>query len=159
MTVLRFMLVAAAFVLASCGKGEEAQSVAAPVLLDVAGKPVPVESFGKQDGECFAGIVRAADAKKFSKDDFSKWKDKLGGKDKDWLNNFSVYHSYVTRILTTNMGKTTKELSDAKLLDQRQVDVIDGYLAVAQESDVAKADSMAAGACTAIGFSKGINFN
>ena len=145
--------------LAACGKSEEKKIDAAPQPAGDPAVQAQTRIYGKADAECFAGIVRASDKKHFTRDDFVKWKDKLGDKDKDWLSGFSVFYSTVTRVVTSHMGRTSKELYESNLITLQQLDVIEGYVNIYQESDAAKADSLAAAACAKVGFTKGLNLD
>lgn len=152
---LRFMTVAVvAVALTACGKNEETRTAAA-----AASAGTQKDVYGKEDAECFAGIIRAADAKHFTPVDLGNWKNKLNSKDKDWLSGFYVAYSKATGVVETHLGRTPEELYKADLITLQQLDMVKGYVDVFQMKDAAKADSLSASACASIGFSKGTDLN
>lgn len=143
------LLFSSLLMLAACGKNDEGTPASAPAA---AGEKV----YHKEDAQCFAGVIRTADEKKMSPAEFGKWESKLNDKDKIWIANYSGYHANLSKILTSHLGKTNKELIEARVITAEQGAIIDGYILVAQESDPAKAKAVAAEACSRIGFSKGL---
>lgn len=116
-------------------------------------------NYGRQDAECFAGIIREADARHMSQADFRKWEDKLGDKDKIWIVNFTGYQAYLTKQVVSHLGKTTDELVEAKVLTKQEKTVVDAYVKLAQDGDAERARNIAARACSSISFSKGLDLN
>jgi hypothetical protein len=151
-------IIAAVFIglaLTACGKGEEKkmdaaqQSAAAPIA------QASSKVYGKNDGECFANIVKEFDAKKLNPAEMHIWRDKLSSKDKDWLTGVSDVFSNTQKIVKANLGRSSSQLYDAKLITTEQWNVMEGYLSVFRESDPLKASAVSADACVEVGFTKG----
>lgn len=156
----RFMAVAlVAFALTACAKNEEKKADAASPSSSTSTAPAAARVFGKEDGECFGGIVREVNAKHLASADFYKWKEKLGSKDKDWLVGLSDVYSKGTKVASAHLGKPVEQLYDSKLLTLEQLNVIEGYLKVYQETDALRAGATSAGACVNVGFTKGANLD
>lgn len=146
---LRFAAIAV-LVLAGCGKNEGR-------LVDSA--PPSAQSYVTEDGECFAGIVMAVEAKNMDPTGYAAWREKLNSKDKQWLTGFSGAYSTATRIANSHLGQTTKQLYERKVITGDQFNILDGYLKIYQETDPLKAKALSAGACAKVGFSKGTDLN
>lgn len=146
---LRFVtIVLMSIAMTACGKGGEKNSQSSTGV------------YGKEDAECFAGIVRAVEAKHMTPADFRNWKDKrVEGKDKDWLSSFSVSYAGAANVVATNLGKTPEELYKSKLITTQQMEIIEGYMSVYQEQDASKANAVSTSACAHIGFTKGLDLN
>ena len=140
----------------ACGKGEEKKTDGAPQTPIAQAQ---TRAYGKEDGECYAGIVRAFDAKHLTQTDFHNWKEKLSRKDKEWLIGFIYFLSNTTRVVNTHMGKPLKQLYESNLITINQLNVTEGYLNVFGERDPLKASSVSADACVRVGFSKGADTN
>ena len=145
------------FALTACAKSEEKKADAAPQSSNAS--TVPARVFGKEDGECFGGIVRAVNAKHLAPADFYQWKEKLNSKDKDWIVGLSDVYSKGTKVASAHLGKPVEQLYDSKLITLEQLNVIKGYLNVYQENDAVKAEASSAGACAKVGFTKGANLD
>lgn len=146
---LRFVtIVFIATTMTACGKGGEKNS------------HPPTGVYGKEDAECFAGIVRAVDEKHMTPASFKNWEDKLvDAKDKVWLSGFSAAYSGVAKVVAANLGKTPAELYESKLITIQQMEIIEGYTGVYQEQDASKANAVSTNACAHIGFTKGLDLN
>ena len=151
---LRFATAALlAIVVTACEKHESDKAAALQPT------EIPTKMYGKEDAECFAGLVRAADVKHMTPVDFKSWKDKLNSKDKDWLSGFSEAYSAATKVVGAHMGKTPKELYESRLITAQQLDLIEGYLNTYQDNDASRASALSAAACVKVGFAKGADLN
>jgi hypothetical protein len=145
--------------LTACGKNQEKKADAAPQSTDTPIAQAPTKIYGTEDGECFAGIVRAVDAKHMTPNDYHNWIDKLDSKDKGWLIGFSEYYSKAAKIANANFGKTPKQLYSSNLIAIKQLNVLEGYMNVYQENDALKANALSTSACVKVGFTKGADLN
>lgn len=148
-TALAFIAIA----IVACGKREEKKADATSLPI------VQTKAYGKEDAECYAGIVRAFDAKHLTQADFHNWKEKLGSKDKDWLNGFADFFSNAGKVVNANLGKSPKQLYESKLITINQLNVIESYVTAYDEADALKASSVSAEGCVKVGFSKGADTN
>ena len=143
------IVVFVAIALMACGKNEAKVTTA----------QASTNTYGKEGGQCFAGILRAADAKHFTPTDFKNWKDKLNDKDKDWLNGFFNIYTAATKVANAHFGTPPKQLYDSKLITLEQLNVLEGFVNVYLESDPQKAGDSSANACKNVGFTKGADLS
>ena len=157
---LRFVTVAVvAIALTACGKSADQNAKPAPQSTGTPTAQAQARIYGTEDGQCFAGIVKAVDAKHMTSADYHKWIDKLNDNDKIWITGFSDFYSKSVRVANAHMGNSPKQLYDSKLITINQLNVLEGYVNVYQESDSLKAGALSAGACVKVGFGKGTDLS
>jgi hypothetical protein len=152
------VIVFIAMALSACGKSEYKNGASPPSTVTPVAQ-VQTKTYGKEDGECYAGIIKEMNAKHLAQTDFHKWKDQLNGKDKDWINGFLGFYSNTVAVVKTHIGRTPKQLYESNLITLNQLNVIEGYLHVYQEDDLLRASALSASACINVGFTKGTDLN
>jgi len=160
---LRFAVITlVAIALMACGKNGEKKTEATPQSTETSISQTPVKVYRKEDGECFAGILREVDEKHMIPADYTNWVGKQNGKDKEWLSGITDFYSNVAVVAVPNIlksNKTPKQLYSSNLITLDQLNVLEGYLNVYQENDYRKASALAAVACIKVGFTKKIDLN
>jgi hypothetical protein len=161
--MLRFMVVTfVAIVLMACGKNGEKRTDAVPQSTEISISHTLTKAYSKEDGECFAGVMRAFDEKHMTSADYTNWVDKLNSKDKEWLSGITDFYSKAAAVAIPNIlksNKTPKQLYNSNLITMNQLNVLEGYLNVYQEGDSRKAGALSSNACIKVGFTKKIDLS
>jgi hypothetical protein len=152
-TALRFVVLVA-IALTACGKSEQKKADAATPSAQSQTK-----IYGREDGECFAGILRLSDEKKFTAADLRNWRDQLNSKDKEWFNATSIFYANAAKTANAHLGSSPKQLHESNVITLEQYNLIEGYLDVYQDKDSLKASDKSASACVKLGFTKGLDLS